>query len=176
LIVRLLYGCGLRVCEPLNLRIKDVKLQERTLFILGAKGGKDRVVGIPPSVVPELAQQMKRAQAIWLQDKQNRIPVDLPFQLASKYPERSQPTRHPTGDGTHFAGNHHGLPACGKPEREKSAGVPLWFKSPAAGTPGKDASCRTCTSVSKKCMNAPGADCPATINAESTTPPTWVQG
>jgi integron integrase len=87
LIVRLLYGCGLRVCEPLNLRIKDVKLQELTLFILGAKGGKDRVVAIPPSVVPELVQQMKRAQAVWLRDKQNRIPVDLPFQLASKYPE-----------------------------------------------------------------------------------------
>lgn len=87
LIVRLLYGCGLRVCEPLNLRIKDVKLQELTLFILGAKGGKDRVVAIPASVVPELGQQMKCAQAVWLRDKQNRIPVNLPFQLASKYPE-----------------------------------------------------------------------------------------
>ncbi len=87
LITRLLYGCGLRVCEPLNLRIKDVKLRELTLFILGAKGGKDRVVAIPPSVVPELVQQLKRAQAVWLQDKQNRIPVDLPFQLARKYPE-----------------------------------------------------------------------------------------
>ena len=87
LVVRLLYGCGLRVCEPLNLRIKDVKLQELTLFILGAKGGKDRVVAIPPSVVPELRQQIKRAQTIWLEDNQNRIPVDLPFQLALKYPE-----------------------------------------------------------------------------------------
>jgi integrase len=87
LIVRILYGCGLRVCEPLNLRIKDVKLQELTLFILGAKGGKDRVVAIPPSVVPELGQQIKRAQTIWLGDKQNRIPVDLPFQLARKFPE-----------------------------------------------------------------------------------------
>ena len=61
LIVRLLYGCGLRVTEPLNLRIKDLNFEKLALFIVGAKGGKDRVVGIPPSVVPELAQQMKRA-------------------------------------------------------------------------------------------------------------------
>jgi integrase len=40
LIARLLYGCGLRVAEPLNLRIKDVKLEELTLFIRRAKNGK----------------------------------------------------------------------------------------------------------------------------------------
>ena len=28
MIIRLLYGCGLRVCEPLNLRIKDVDFTE----------------------------------------------------------------------------------------------------------------------------------------------------
>jgi hypothetical protein len=54
---------------------------------MGAKAGKDRVVAIPPSLVPELVQQMKFAQAVWLRDKQNQIPVDLPFQLASNYPE-----------------------------------------------------------------------------------------
>jgi hypothetical protein len=54
---------------------------------MGAKAGKDRVVAIPPSLVPELVQQMKFAQAVWLRDKQKQIPVDLPFQLASKYPE-----------------------------------------------------------------------------------------
>ena len=32
LIARLLYGCGLRVTEPLNLRIKDVNLEATTLF------------------------------------------------------------------------------------------------------------------------------------------------
>jgi integrase len=33
LIARLLYGCGLRVTEPLNLRIKDLNLDGATLFI-----------------------------------------------------------------------------------------------------------------------------------------------
>src|SRR5258705_13367605 len=37
LVVRLLYGCGLRVTEPLNLRIKDVKLDSMQLVIRAAK-------------------------------------------------------------------------------------------------------------------------------------------
>ena len=47
LIVKLIYGCGLRVSEPLNLRVKDVLLSESKLVICGAKGGKDRMVSIP---------------------------------------------------------------------------------------------------------------------------------
>ncbi len=39
LIVHLLYGCGLRVTEPLNLRIKDVDLRESKLYVYQAKGG-----------------------------------------------------------------------------------------------------------------------------------------
>jgi site-specific recombinase XerD len=46
LAVRLLYGCGLRVTGPLNLRIKDVNLEAAQLIIRAAKGGKDRVVAI----------------------------------------------------------------------------------------------------------------------------------
>jgi integron integrase len=87
LIARLIYGCGLRVTEPLNLRIKDVNLEQSCLFLVGAKGGKDRVVTLPKSLVPEIVQQLNFAQAVWLRDKQNRIPVTLPHQLALKYPD-----------------------------------------------------------------------------------------
>ena len=87
LIARLIYGCGLRVTEPLNLRIKDLNLEQLTLFLVGAKGGKDRVVSLPASLVPELVQQMKFAEAVWRRDQQNRIPVTLPHQLALKYPD-----------------------------------------------------------------------------------------
>ena len=57
LIVRLLYGCGRRVTEPLNLRIKDVNLEDSRLSIRGAKAGKDRVVALPASLAPELVRQ-----------------------------------------------------------------------------------------------------------------------
>jgi len=87
LIARLIYGCGLRVCEPLNLRIKDLNLEQLTLFLVGAKGGKDRVVARPKVLVAELKQQMTFAQAVWQRDRQNNIPVELPHQLARKYPD-----------------------------------------------------------------------------------------
>jgi integrase len=87
LIARFIYGCGLRVCEPLNLRIKDLNLEQLTLFLVGAKGGKDRVVALPKVLVPELVQQMTFAQAVWRRDRQNKIPVTLPHQLAIKYPD-----------------------------------------------------------------------------------------
>ncbi len=48
LVTRLLYGCGLRVGEPISLRIKDVDLENGKLSIIGAKGGKDRMVAIFP--------------------------------------------------------------------------------------------------------------------------------
>jgi integron integrase len=87
LIARLLYGCGLRVSEPLNLRIKDVNLERNTLCIRGAKGGNDRVVQLPKSLVPELTQQLRSARLVWQFDKQTRMPVMLPNRLSRKYPE-----------------------------------------------------------------------------------------
>jgi integrase len=87
LITRLLYGCGLRVTEPLNVRIKDLNLESAILFVLGAKGGKDRVVSLPRLLMAELAQQVEFARAVWRRDKQNGIPVEIPHQLARKYPE-----------------------------------------------------------------------------------------
>jgi integron integrase len=87
LIARMLYGCGLRVSEPLNLRVKDVDLQQRRLFIRGAKGGNDRVVALPACLIAELNQQMQCARSVWLGDKHNQIPLMLPHRLARKYPE-----------------------------------------------------------------------------------------
>jgi len=87
LIARLIYGAGLRVTEPLNLRIKDLNLEKSALFIMGAKGGDDRVVPLPASLRTEITQQIYLARATWQRDKQNHIPLLLPHQLARKYPE-----------------------------------------------------------------------------------------
>ena len=43
LLVALSYGAGLRVSEAINLKIKDVNLDELTIHIKGAKGNKDRI-------------------------------------------------------------------------------------------------------------------------------------
>lgn len=89
LIVGLLYGCGLRVNEPLNLRIKDIDLANSRLFIRGAKGGKDRVVSIPCSLTEPIRAQMLVASAKWEQDQQTAIPVPLPGRLEEKYPRHA---------------------------------------------------------------------------------------
>ncbi len=86
LAVRLLYGCGLRVTEPLNLRIRDLDLESSRLTIHGAKGGKDRVVVIPCSALEDLRGQLESARAVWKRDQLNQVPVSLPHQLAVKYP------------------------------------------------------------------------------------------
>jgi integrase len=86
LIVKLIYGCGLRVSEPLNLRVKDVLLSESKLVLRGAKGGKDRFVALPCSLVPELQAQMDYARSVGEKDRLAHLPVKLPGLLAIKYP------------------------------------------------------------------------------------------
>jgi len=87
LIVRMLYGCGLRVSEPLELRIKDVDLRESRLIIRQAKGAKDRIVGLPCSLVPAIKGQIEAARVVWKRDVANRLPIKLPGRLAGKYPQ-----------------------------------------------------------------------------------------
>jgi hypothetical protein len=61
LIVHLLYACGLRVCEPLNLRIKDVDLRSSKLYVYRSKGGKGRVVQFPSCLTQPLQEQLNAA-------------------------------------------------------------------------------------------------------------------
>jgi integrase len=106
LVVRMLYGSGLRVSEPLALRIKDVNFADSKLFILGAKGQKDRVVRMPCSVVDRLREQIEYARSVARKDKAAKLPIQLPHQLAKKYPEMEFnenwawvfPLRHPCRD------------------------------------------------------------------------------
>jgi integrase/recombinase XerD len=56
LILKLLYGCGLRNSEVINLKKEDLLLDESLIKIQLAKGKKDRFVKIPDSVKNELMQ------------------------------------------------------------------------------------------------------------------------
>ena len=49
-LVRVLFGCGLRISEALHLKLKDVRIDEGVLFIRNAKGKKDRIVPMHPSL------------------------------------------------------------------------------------------------------------------------------
>jgi integron integrase len=58
LVVKLLYGCGLRLFECLQLRVKDFNFEAGILTIHG-KGKKDRTVPLPETIVPELTSQLE---------------------------------------------------------------------------------------------------------------------
>jgi integrase len=59
LVVKLLYGCGLRLSECLRLRIQDINFDTGILTVHDGKGKKDRTVPLPETIVPELKSQQK---------------------------------------------------------------------------------------------------------------------
>jgi integron integrase len=58
LAIKLMYGCGLRLFECLNLRVKDFNFDAGVLTILG-KGKKYRTVPLPESIRPDLEDHMR---------------------------------------------------------------------------------------------------------------------
>lgn len=59
LILKILYGCGLRVSEIVTLRKQDVNFNEGLIHVRKAKGRKDRFVKIPDSIKDELEYYCK---------------------------------------------------------------------------------------------------------------------
>ncbi len=59
ILLELLYGCGLRVSEVVNLRITDVSVHERVIHVRNGKGGKDRMVPLPRLTAQKLEFFMK---------------------------------------------------------------------------------------------------------------------
>lgn len=88
LIARLLYGTGMRLMEGMRLRIKDVDFDRRVIIVREAKGGKDRVVMLPQSMLVGLRLQAQAARAQWDTDRMaQRGGVEVPHALESKYPK-----------------------------------------------------------------------------------------
>jgi integron integrase len=87
LLAQLLYGTGLRITEALQLRVKDLDFEHRTLIVRCGKGAKDRALMLPAALVAPLREQLARARLLWAHDRQERVPgVWLPDALARKYP------------------------------------------------------------------------------------------
>ncbi|MEN9436891.1 MAG: hypothetical protein RIR09_1546 [Pseudomonadota bacterium] len=88
LIARLLYGTGMRLMEGMRLRIKDVDFDRLVIIVREAKGGKDRVVMLPQSLLAALRIQVQTARAQWDADRQaQRGGVEVPHALEAKYPK-----------------------------------------------------------------------------------------
>ncbi|HJV71274.1 integron integrase [Ideonella sp.] len=87
LFAKLLYGTGMRLSEGLQLRVKDVDFAHRAIIVRHGKGGKDRVLMLPQSLVPALREQLSCAHALWTKDQSDsRGGVEMPDALERKYP------------------------------------------------------------------------------------------
>jgi len=87
---RLIYGTGLRLMEALRLRVKDVDFDRREIVVREGKGGKDRRVMLPASMVEPLRLQIAHARALWEHDRTAGQPgVEMPDALARKWPRAS---------------------------------------------------------------------------------------
>lgn len=94
LVVKLLYGTGMRVMECLQLRIKDLDFGNGGILIRGAKHGSDRVVPLPKTIAAEL---LKKIEAVKVQHradlKKGLGSVWLPGRIAEKYPKAEFETK-----------------------------------------------------------------------------------
>jgi site-specific recombinase XerD len=52
LVVKLMYGSGLRISETIRLRVQDIDYKLKTITVRSGKGAKDRITTFPLSIIP----------------------------------------------------------------------------------------------------------------------------
>ena len=62
LMVKILYGCGLRGIECVRLRVKDIDFEMDQIVVRDGKGRKDRVTMFPDDVKPALREHLRGKQ------------------------------------------------------------------------------------------------------------------
>ncbi len=91
LIVKVLYGCGLRLFECLKLRVHNFNFDADILTIHDGKGKKDRTVPIPKSIREELIGQLDRIKTLHDKDLAAKYSgVFLDGLLEKKYPSAAK--------------------------------------------------------------------------------------
>ena len=90
LIASLLYGAGLRLLECLRVRIQDIDIEHRTIYVRSGKHNEDRVTLLPEAVVPELQQYLRQLRASHMRElEQGHGSVYLPYAVEQRYPGAS---------------------------------------------------------------------------------------
>ena len=91
LVVKLLYGSGLRIIECLRLRVHDIDFDMKALTVRSGKGDKDRVTTFPPSLQAPLEAHLGHVRIVHEGDLANGYgEVYLPHALARKYPNAAR--------------------------------------------------------------------------------------
>jgi integron integrase len=86
LVAQLLYGCGLRLTECLELRVQCFNLDAGLLTIHDGKGQKDRTVPLPQAIIPEIRAQLEAVKETLRRDLEAGFAgTFLPGQLEKKF-------------------------------------------------------------------------------------------
>ncbi|MGF1497887.1 MAG: integron integrase [Elainellaceae cyanobacterium] len=87
LVLKVLYGSGLRLNEGLRLRIKDVDFAQRQIVVRDTKGREGRITMLPGSLIEPLQIHLQKVKRLHQLDlDQGYGSVYLPFALERKYP------------------------------------------------------------------------------------------
>lgn len=87
LVLRLIYGTGMRIMECLRLRVKDVDFERREIVVREGKGFKDRVTMLPQSLAEPLQEHLTRVRQLHQRDLIDGYgEVFMPNALSRKYP------------------------------------------------------------------------------------------
>lgn len=87
LMVKILYGAGLRGIECVRLRIKDLEFDRNEIVVRRGKGQKDRVAMLPGDVKGDLKEHLRYVRKLHESDLSKGFgSVYLPFALSRKYP------------------------------------------------------------------------------------------
>ncbi len=73
LVVKMLYGCGLRLAECMNIRINNFNLDMGILTIHDGKGKKDRCLPLPETILTDIHRQIDVVRRIHRQDLEEGI-------------------------------------------------------------------------------------------------------
>jgi len=87
LMAMVIYGGGLRLQECLQMRIKDIDIEQNILIVRSGKGDKDRRTVLPEALKDDLIKHLSEIRSVYDQDRREGIAgVWLPGALEKKYP------------------------------------------------------------------------------------------
>ena len=170
LVVKLLYGSGLRIMEAVRIRVKDIDVQMKPLTVRSGKGDKDRFTTVPATLTPLLQNHLAGVKTRHQQDlAQGHGEVYLPHALARKSPHAAKawswqyvfPARNISGRPSFW---HHPSPSRGPQRHQQShqgGGSPCRSdEAPSAPIPFAIPSPPTCSNAAP--TSAPFSNCSAT--------------
>jgi integron integrase len=93
-VVKLIYGSGLRLMEALRLRVQDLDLKMKQVTVRDGKGAKDRYTTLADVLVPIFQEHLQRVQLMHREDlARGGGAVYLPGALERKYPNAAREWR-----------------------------------------------------------------------------------